>query len=269
MVDRLKLKSIVLDLENNPVVWTPSKLTELVHGNVVVGCLVKNTSRTGDLTPVLNLYYIDDSKVLNKATILTQPVLGNIFKQWLEAIIEDEKSFMFRNPPLDLWLDTKDNWVKKITIKLSTMYTTPYDDCLSTVYDTLVKCYNRGDVYMGNLNYLSTAIHNNIKLDYRYLKNRWHGGHQDAIHLDANVSDFNASADEGVTTLHEIIGGQLDHDPVEQREKDMLSTIMSDLKREFSPREIDQIINHQATLPMTLYRKLLKWRKEHTREDYE
>lgn len=268
MVDRLTMKSFPLTIDDNPVRWTDEHFSNMLDGQVAVGCLVKNTSRQDDLKPVLNIYIISPNKVEDTSKIITRETLGSIFLQWLETIITDSKSFMFRNPPLDLWLDTKDNWIKKITNRVAELYGIDYDECLSTIYTTLLNCYSRGDVYMGNLNYLNTAIHNTVRLEYRFMKNRLHGNHPNAIHLDANMNDFSGS-DEGITTLHELIGGQEDDYHHNSKYDFMLEEIMDDLRQVFSEREIDQIINYPKLLPMPTYRRLLKWRKEHTREDYE
>jgi len=267
-MNKLHMINIVLSSTNNPILWTDSDLSKLTRNEVVVGYLLKSAKIESDYRSILNLYIIDADQLLPTHKIINALTLKHVFLQWTESLAEDSRSFMFRNPPLDKWLETKRNWVKKITGILSATYYKTYDDCLSTLYTTILVCYNRGDIYIGNLHYLVVATNNRLKMDHRYMKNRLTGEHKEAVHLDAAPSDFNNDLENSISSLHEIIGGVEDPYIKEYDTYEIFKSIKTDLLKEFSEREIDQIVNAPGYLPNTLYRKLLKWRKSHKKEDY-
>lgn len=262
--------TVVITDENNPLLWTEDQLNALTNNDLVVGYILKNGAPVKSKPqPILNLYLHNVKKTLSdESKLITLTMLQSAFLQWLESLAEDPKSYMFRNPPLEEWLDTKENWVKKISFKLSQSYNRDYDECMSTLYMTILRIYNKGNIYIGNLHYIIVSVNNDLKLEFRYMLNRWYGGHPDAIHLDATPSDFVGSLEDSISSLHEIIGGPTFADLEEERLKDLYEEILEDMKEEFSPREIDQIVNTPGFLPMPLYRKLLKWRKTHKLEDY-
>jgi len=264
----MRIVSFTLTQNDNPFKWAESDLSRLTDNQVVVGYILRTIKIETEIASLLNLYVVDHDDVTDTNKIITLQGLKNVFSQWLECLVEDPNTFLFRNPPLDKWLETKENWIKKITHKLSLAYSKAYDECLSSLYTTILHCYNKENVYMGNLHYLIVSVNNRIKIEHRYLRNRLQGEHPNAIHLDAVPSDFNGSLEDSISSLHEIIGGA--EDPSVQREKtlEVFSAIKADLLEDFSEREIDQIINSPGYLPNTLYRKLLKWRKSHKREDY-
>ena len=267
-MSKMRIVGITLTSTENPFQWTDASLDKLVNKQTIVGYILKPIKIGLDLHSSLNLYVIDAKDVTDLNKVITLQVLKNVFMQWIESLAEDPTSYLFRNPPLDKWLETKENWIKKVTHKLSESYNQAYDECLSSLYMTILHCYSKENVYMGNLHYLVIAANNKLKIEHRYMRNRLTGEHPDAVHLDAVPSDFNAGLENSISSLHEVIGGQ--EDPFIQKEKsfEMLATIKADLLEEFSEREIDQIINASGYLPNTLYRKLLKWRKTHKREDY-
>lgn len=267
-MSKLRIVTILITPTNNPTKWTDFDLLRLTNNQTVVGYILKNESKTTTPQPVLNLYTINSNHLSEPDKIISALTLKNVFLQWLESLVEDSKSYMFRNPPLEEWLETKQNWIKKLTAKLALSYNKTYDDCLSTLHMTILHCYNKADIYLGNLHYIVVAVNNNLKLEYRYMLNRLHGNHPDAVHLDAVPSDFNAALDDSISSLHEIIAGVEDPYFKDERSEDRRKSILDDLREEFSEREIDQIVNMPGYLPMSLYRKLLKWRKTHKREDY-
>lgn len=269
IMSKLCIVTITLTKDDNPTKWTDFDLLKITSNRMVVGYILKNRSKNSDEpSPILNMYVIRAEHIMTPDKIINAITLKNAFLQWLESLTEDPKSYMFRNPPLEEWLDTKQNWIKKITGKLSLSYNKSYDECLSSLYMTILDCYNKSDVYIGNLHYIIVAVNNKLRLEFRYMKNRLHGGHPDAIHLDAVPSDFNAGLDDSINSLHEIIGGYDDPYFEDERTQESLEALRADLRKEFSDREIDQIVNSPGFLPMQLYRKLLKWRKTHKREDY-
>lgn len=267
-MNKLHILTITIMPDHNPSLWTDFDLARMTNNQVIVGYILKNASNNSVPKPILNLYIIKPDHLSMPEKIINALTLKNVFMQWLESLAEDPKSYMFRNPPLDEWLETKQNWVKKVTAKLSYSYNKPYDECQSSLYMVILDCYNKADIYLGNLHYLIVAANNKLKLEHRYMRNRLHGSHPDAIHLDAQPSDFNGSLEDSISSLHEIIGGVEDSYFEEERRQEIRKSIKDDLLKDFSPREIDQIVNSPGYLPMPLYRKLLKWRKTHKREDY-
>lgn len=266
---KLRIITIVITPENNPSNWTEASLAKLTNGEVVVGYILKNKGiRSNIPRPVLNLYIIPEHCLTTPNSIIDLKTLQNIFLQWMESLVEDSKSYMFRNPPLEEWLNTKENWVKKISAKLSQSYNKPYDECMSSLYMVILQCYRKEDIYLGNLHYLIVAANNKLKLEFRFMQNRLYGGHPSAIHLDASPSDFNAGLEDSIASLHEIIGGTDDEFHSVDREQEILDAMLVDLREDFTEREIDQIKNTPGFLPMSLYRRLLKWRKTHKLEDY-
>lgn len=267
-MNKMHIITLLLTPTDNPLKWTDADLCRLTNDEAVVGYILKPIKIDTDIQSLLNLYVIDRDDVTELDKVIDVQFLKNVFAQWLESLVEDPGCYMFRNPPLDKWLETKENWIKKVTGKLSSAYHTVYDECLSSLYTTILHCYNKENVYLGNLHYIIVAANNRLKVEHRFMRNRLYGEHPDAVHLDAVPSDFNPALENSISSLHEIIGGV--EDPSVQREKDteMFKAIKADLLEEFSEREIDQIINAPGYLPNTLYRKLLKWRKSHKREDY-
>ena len=265
---KLQMISIILTRDHNPARWTNEDLMKLTGKRVVVGYIFKPVKVVPELQSLLNLYVIDRDALNDTHQVLDAVLLQSAFLQWLESLTEDPKSFVFRNPPLDKWLETKDNWIKKVTGKLAESYTHTYDECLSALYTTILHCYNKGDIYIGNLHYLVVSVNNRIKVEHRFMKNRLCGAHPNAVHLDAVPSDFNDGLEDSISSMHEIVGGVEDPSIEQERRREMFRAIRKDMCDEFSEREIDQIMRSPGYLPNTLYRKLLKWRKTHKREDY-
>lgn len=262
-----KIVQFILSADNNPTMWDDDKLSELLKGEVVIGYLLRSKKSQFSIpVHILNLYTIKSKYVETPDKVLKAEDLKNVFLQWLDSLVEDSTSIMFRNPPIKEWMDTKENWCKKLAHKCVEKFNLPFDECLSTIYLSIVKCYNKGSVYMGNLSYIETAAKNDLKLKLRFWKNRLTGDSPNMMHLDAKVSEVTGNEDD-ITTFHELIGKEdpwykgLDFECVKDE-------IISDLKEVFSKREIDQIINMPGYLPMSLYRKLNKWRKTHKRSDY-
>lgn len=255
-------------MDNNPATWSKSDFTRYVKDSdiVIVGYFFKNKDITA-LKLSVNLYLINKVRV-DESQIITLDRLNEDFLLWLKSLINNPKEFKFVNPPLDLWLETKDNWMKKVAGQLSRSYNKSYEECFSSLSLVITELYKRETVYMGSLYYIIISANNQMRNEYRYMVNRWHGGHPDAIHLDAVFSDFGATNDDGIESLHEVIIGVEDDMHKNEKLYDSIDRVMVDLKKEFSNREIDQIVNQSGFLPMSLYRRLLKWRKTHKLEDY-
>lgn len=260
---KLRLTRIMLSAEDNPKTWVEEDLKSKLNGEVVVGYMLRIHNENFGIV----LYSILEKYLSSKDSIISLQTLQNAFEQWLESLQEDPGSVVFRNPPIEEWLDSKDNWLKKVSGNLAKTYNRTYDECLSELYYVIMTCYNKQTVYLGSLNYIVTTAHNAIKKEYNYMKNRLTGSHPLAIHLDASPSDFNASLEDSVESFHELIG-ELDPSFEQLEFEELREAILKDMSSEFSPREIDQILNYNNFLPDQLYRKLLRWRKLRKMEDY-
>lgn len=264
-----RIVQFIITPDNNPSIWTDEIFTELIHGEVSIGYIFKIKQVTFD-TPVfiLNLYTINPIYLETPDSVISLSALKGTYFQWLETLTKDQHSIIFRNPPIKEWLDAKEAWVMKLAYSLSKTYHKQFDDCMSTIYMIIMKCYNSGRVYMGNLTYIEIASHNAIKMEIRYMKNRLHGEHPYCVHLDATFEDFGMVSDDQPQSLHEIIGGQRDEHYVNEDYDAFREKVINDLLRKFSPREVDQILNNPRQLPLPLYKRFNAWRKSHKMEDY-
>lgn len=264
---KMFIKTIPLSLTNNPVNWTSDEYYNIIDVNTIVGYLLSNKGNEMSL----NLYLLPINSWYegNLETIkLSHDDLKVAFLQWLEALLINTNSFQFRNPPLDLWLDIRLNWINALCVKIHNSYGTDVSEATSTAYMTILKLYRKGNVYINNLHYLEIAIYIAIKKEHYYMKNRLTGNHPDAIHLDASPGDFNKSIDNDVSDFHDILIAPEWETEEERRYNEIWEEMKLDLKADFSEREIEQICKGPAYMSMSLYRRLLKWRATHKLEDY-
>ncbi len=265
---KMFIKTISVSLDDNPVNWTTERFNTVVDGNIVVGYLLSNKHKD---EMSLNLYLLPPNSLYEgtlESIQLTHTDLKNAFLQWLEVLITTPNSYQFRNPPLDLWLNIRLNWINALCVKIHQKYGTDVSEALSTAYMTILKLHKKGNVYLGNLHYLEIAIYTAIKKEHYYMRNRLTGAHPDAIHLDASPGEFNQSIDNDVTSFHEIITAPGWETEEEQRYAEIWLKMKADLAKEFTEREIEQICKGGIYLSSSLYRKLLSWRKTHNVEDY-
>lgn len=264
---KMFIKTVALSLENNPISWGDNDYLDIIERNIVVGYLLSIKESTMSINLYLlpvNSFYEGDLTAIE----LTLNDLKNAFLQWLDLLITAPNSFQFRNPPLDLWLETRLNWINALCVKVHQKFGTDVSEALSTAYMTILRLYNKNNVYIGNLHYLEIAIFTSIKKEYAYMRNRLTGGHPNAIHLDATPGEFTQSLDNDVTSFHEIITAPAWDTEEEQRYAEIWEKMKADMKKDFSEREIEQICKGNAYMSMPLYRRLLEWRKKHNLEDY-
>jgi hypothetical protein len=263
---QFKITQEILNDDNHPLVWTEETLSRKTNNEVIIGYLFKNKmGQFGVEAPVLNMYTINPKYLSTPNKTISLSDLQCVYMDWLLNKVSNDRCLRFKNPPIKEWMDTKDNWVKKLANKLSNRYNRPYDECLSSVNMTIMKCYSKGHVYMGNLAYIETAADNDIKMEYRFNKNRLTCDNPITFSMDDNVEGTKDDSSE--ITYHDILG-KVDPYYEEQDFEDFKATIIKDLKQVFSDREIDQILNAPGYLTMTIYRKLMNWRKKHKPEDY-
>lgn len=265
---KMFIKTVALSLENNPITWNETTYTSVIDGNTVVGYLLLTRPNDG---MAINLYLLPANSFYEGSVASVQLTLAELktaFLQWLEVLAVDSRSFQFRNPPLDLWLDTRLNWINALCVRVHQKYGTDISEAMSTAYMVILTLYRKGKVYIGNLHYLEIAIYTAIKKEHHFMRNRLTGNHPNAIHLDASPGDFSQSIENDVTDFHEIISAPTWETEEEQRYDEIWQNMKEDLKEDFTEREIDQICKGGNHLTMPLYRKLLAWRKTHSMDDY-
>ena len=255
---KYRIINIVIDADNNPATWTENKLNEITHNEEVIGYFMKRTNKKD----TINLYTLPNKYC--KDNYLTLDDLFLAYGQWLIAmrIKDNEKLVKFHNPPIQNWLDTKEQWIKKTANKLSKTFDKPFDEMLSHVHYAIIKAFSKDNVYVGNLGYIERSAYNEVLMELRNNKNKLLLDYEKVISLD---DDYEI---DGTThTLNDICG---EDDPAfaEADFNETKNEITKVLSYTFSAREIDQIINSQGQLPLNLYRRLLAWRKTHSRGDF-
>lgn len=263
-LSKFYIEQIILTNEDNPGTWVESQFQSICRHDKLIGFLfsVKEKVKFGVSTRVLNMYLIKPN-YYDKEPIRLQE-LQKAWNEFLDKLFNEthhSKMIVFKNPPIEQWVDTKENWCKKLASKIAEQFEWPFDQALSEVYYTVMKCYNKGHVYMGNLGYIQTSVYNNVRMTLRYNKNRVNQDSGKCDSLDQTVTE----SDDGETiTLGECLGfddenfKSMEHQAFEKECKNLLS-------QSFSEREIDQILKQRAGyLPMNLYRRLTTFRKQHS-----
>ena len=57
-MDKLHILTITLTPSSNPTIWTDNDLSKLIHGEVVVGYLLKSVKIDSERCSILNVYVI-------------------------------------------------------------------------------------------------------------------------------------------------------------------------------------------------------------------
>ena len=243
---------------DNPSIWTDERINEITNNETIIGYFMK-TNKTGE---TINLYVIPAK--YNKGQAVNRLDLAAVYFQWLLSVKlnEDDKLVVFRNPPIENWLDTKQQWIKKTAHKLSKTFDKCFDEMLSHVNYAIIKAFNKTGVYAGNLGYIERSAYNEVLMDIRNNRNKLILDNDKVCSLDEQFD-----IDGTMHTFGEICG---EDDPAFRQEEfnETTNEIKKVLSYTFSEREIDQIINSQGQLPLSLYRRLLTWRKSHKRGDF-
>jgi hypothetical protein len=209
---------------------------------------------------VLNLYWI--KREYYRGPEISVKTLREAWELFLFNCEQEEhsKHRLFQNPPIELWLDTKDNWCKKLARTLAEQFDKSFQEALSNVYLVIMQSYRRNTVYMGNLGYIRKAAYNRMLMDLRYNKCRINQDSGNAISLDTVV--YSEGEDE--LSLLDMLPSDEETDD-ELMYKEILEKAKELLSKTFSPREIDQILTQPQVkyLPLGLYRKLMRWRNAH------
>lgn len=263
-LSKFYIEQIILTNEDNPENWTEPQFQSICRHDKLIGFLfsVKEKVKFGVPTRVLNMYLIKPN-YYDKEPISLQELsqAWNEFEHKLFHETNHSKMAVFKNPPIEQWIDTKENWCKKLAAKITEQFEWPFDEALSEVYYTVMKCYTKGHVYMGNLGYIQTSVYNNVRMVLRFNRNRLN---QDSGRCDSFEETIGESDDGEAVTLGDCLGydddqfQEMDHQAFEKECRDLLS-------QTFSEREIDQILKQKAGyLPQNTYRKLTTFRKQHS-----
>ena len=205
---------------------------------------------------ILNIYLFKKRSVNFAFT----PISLATFKNDWELFFVTKK-LLFKNPPIEMWLDTKNNWCKKLANHISKKFGITYDEALSEVYNGIMICYNNVTVYMGNLNYIKHTIINNLLKDIRYEKKRLTLNNPMVISLDQS---FELDSEDDAIKLNEIIAAPEDCSEESSSYRETLKQCKKLLSGKFTEREIDMILTiDQSLLPRPLYKRLWNWRNEY------
>lgn len=221
----------------------------------IVGFIFKPSSMSIKIT----IHYLEQGFCGRRDFIDKNEILRNI-----EQYVHDN-FVVYENIPLDIWLDTKMNWIKAKTSILSGRFNLERDEVQQTIYEVICDLYKR-NIYINNLNYVYKSCFN--KLLSNENKRKRVLGSFDLFSLDETVG----LEDNEKISCHELYG---ENDTIEEdlEFKQLKNEIIMTLRLTFSEREIEQILNSGESkicqLPSTIYRRLLDWRKSHKRSEYE
>lgn len=265
---QFKLISFVCSEDDNPSTWAyENTFYSRIDYEEIIGYYIGlKTGKFGNKYIQVVLYTINNCR---DCDIISTKTLRDKYEQWLLNIKEESKTthHCWQNPPLDMWLATKNEWVIKKSYKYAKQFNITVPETMSFIYEAIINCYTKG--YVGNLNYVERAIVNTILMDFRYNKN-YNTLQALSISLDDTIENSLVGQDSPAS-LAEAIGeedkGYEDNEFEYVKEK-----LCKKLESYFSKREIEQIIasdGKRALLPLSLYRKLLRWREKHSKEEFE
>ena len=246
--------------------WSQTNLSEILDKNKIIGYLFTTLEpKLNEAGKILNLFLIR-KEYYDKPSIAIE-VLAKDWELFLFKSSNSNKNYtsVFRNPPIDQWLDTKNNWCKKIAGELSKTFQMSFTEALSDVYLGIMQCYNKSNVYMGNLNYIRKTIYSIVLMRLRSNKSRLN---LDNIMVCSLNTLIGTDKDGNELTLIDIIPAEEDISEDSVDYQFTLAKIKQLLSDSFSPREIDQLITQRTVyLPVNLYRRLLTWRNKHSVEE--
>ena len=245
--------------------WVTANKDSILKDNKIIGYAfnAKKGINFGPKSLILNLYLINRNNYHGKEVSLVA-----LEKAWelflIKSTTENEDYlYIFRNPPIENWLDTKNNWCKKIASEISRMFDWSFNEALSETYIAIMKCYHRGNVYLGNLNYIRKSIYNSVLQSIKDNKLNFKNG--TIISLDTPVT---AEGEDNEVLLSDVIAAEEDVSEESLDYQLLLQSARELLSKSFSSREIDQIINYKTIyLPPALYSRLRNWRLSHSPEE--
>lgn len=264
------IKQFVINEYDNPNVWTNQIFAEFCENNIVIGYLfsLKEKSKLIDDAQVLNLYLIKPEYYNgDKSNIVSLEELSLAYKLFLLKLSTENKNSkknVFKNPPIKEWLDTKENWCKKLASKIEEKFGWSFGEALSEVYYIVMHCYTKPHVYMGNLGYIEKSVYNSVMNEYRRNAIRANGDNPAVYSLDEYVGE---NKDGDPVALIELVADE-DYQAKNRNYEELEKFIKHKMRFDFSERELEQIINQKPSyLPNQLYTKLLRWRAKNKMEE--
>lgn len=262
------IESLVINDENNPRMWDEADWSRITKGHAVIGYLFSTKkSKFGVFGKTLNLYLIN-RKFYRKSEVSLNDLRSAEYEFEQKCVqYPNEKQFakrmVFKNPPIEEWLATKDNWIAKTAKEFADGWQITYDEALSSVYFIIAEFYHRGDIYMGNLHYIYIGVLNKLRMKERHDKNRLYGKN-----VISGESPRYVDKDGNVESWFDTIGTE-DPKYLERDYNDFVDDLKRYMSKDFSPRELDQIftVPQVSLLPQNLYHRLLRWRSKHTKQE--
>lgn len=263
--DKMFIEQFIINGASDLAKWSEDNLTILLEENFIIGYYfaIKHSTSFGEDIEILNIYLINSRHYHSKEVI----GLDELEDAWER--FKNTKEMVFANPPIDVWMDSKQEWCNKVSHELCKTFNCCFEDALSTTYYAIMKCYNKPNVYMGNLNYIHRAVINTYLVDYRYNKRRVNQDSGLAVSLSTIVNS--ADDDNEKITLESCIAAPKPTDENTLDYKDLLESSVKLLSDTFTQREIDLILTQKCMyLPRNIYNRLVRWRQKHSiRELYE
>lgn len=259
---QFKIVQCVLQKGDTPLDWDES-VYERFDNERIIGYVFRTLKdKFNAKSMILSLYTIDKPRQKDEVSL---DELKEAFQTWLLKLTTNEKSYYWRNPPLDMWLETKENWMNKLCHRWSKQFNKEFDDILSHCYMGVIRAYNKG--YIGSLNYVQRSMMNEILMDIRYMRNQ----------LDDKVTNLSLDTVVPDSNTHDEIRysetfGEDDKRYTDYDYEKVVEAMRKKLSAKFSDREIDQIIQAEGrsiSLPHNLYRRLINWRSKNKKEDFE
>ena len=246
--------------------WMTANWDELSKDNKIIGYMfTKQAINAFTEGHILNLYLLNRQH--NSPTEISKEKFTSDWELFLLSCKTSNKVYVYVNPPVENWLDTKGNWCRKVASELSNSFKVTYEDALSTVYYNVMLCYNAKDIYMGNLNYIKQHIINYMLNDLKRKRCRVNQDSGLAISMNTPIGCDN---DGKEITIEDTLYEEEYEDEESLGYQSTLECCKRVMSDRFSPREIDSIIQFngsQTFLPRETYAKLIRWRAEHTPEE--
>lgn len=243
--------------------WLLTNYDQITENDKIIGYLfAERESAFKSTADILNLYLI--KKEYYAGDGVSEEELTKSWELFLSTVnteLDMTRRKVFKNPPIENWLDTKDNWCKKLANSLSNSYNIPYHEMLSDVYFGIMLCYTRGNIYMGSLNYIRRCVNNIVLMKLRALKHRVNQDSGLAVSMNTIIGKDNTEED---ILLSDTIADKSDKSEESAEYNSVLNHCRKLLSDSFTDREIDQIISQRISyLPQNIQVKLLYWRKKH------
>lgn len=275
-VNKCYIKSYTIN--NSPQEWIANNFDNINKDNAIVGYIFKVVNdKQFNKVYVLNLYLIN--RLSYKGKEVDKLSLQNNWELFFVKVNQNIKNVnIFLNPPLELWLISKDNWLKKVSGIMSKSFNLSFDEAMEEIYYVITKLYVKSNVYLGSLDYIYNAVYSRLLHRYVHTKSQLN---QDNNTIDiVSLSKTLSTGDNKDLLLEDTLEDDnvINRPGTDMQYNELLNASKDLLSKSFSDREIDQILSNPIGYwPSRLYVKVKKWRDKHTvkelceykRRDYE